>query len=227
MLARVRAAAVLGVQAFPVLVEADLQAGLPSFSTVGLPDEAVRESRDRVRSAIVNSGFPFPAARVTVNLAPADLRKEGSSFDLAIAVGLLAAQGLARAEAAADLLLVAELSLDGGLKPVRGVLPMALAARAAGFRGLVLPPENAAEAALVREIEVYPARTLAEVAAFLNGEQALVRAQAAEQEDAAETGTGLSRRCAARSSPAGPWRSRPPAGTTCSSSARPGRARRC
>ncbi len=190
MLARVRAAAVLGVQAFPVLVEADLQSGLPSFATVGLPDEAVRESRDRVRSAIMNSGFPFPAARVTVNLAPADLRKEGSSFDLAIAIGLLAAQGLANAEVAADLLLVAELSLDGGLKPVRGVLPMALAARAGGFRGLVLPPENAAEAALVREIEVYPARTLAEVAAFLNGEQVLVRAQSAEQEDNAVAGDG-------------------------------------
>ncbi len=109
MLARVCAAAVLGVQAFPVLVKTDLQAGLPSFSTVGLPDEAVRESRDRVRSAIMNSGFAFPAARVRVNLAPTDVRKEGSSFDLAIAVGLLAAPGLARAEAAVDLWLVAGL----------------------------------------------------------------------------------------------------------------------
>jgi magnesium chelatase family protein len=158
------------------------------FSTVGLPDEAVRESRDRVRSAITNSGYAFPAARVTVNLAPADLRKEGSSFDLAIAIGLLAAQGLASAEAAADLLLVAELSLDGGLKPVRGALSVALAARERGIRGLVLPPGNAAEAALVREVEVYPARNLAEVVAFLNGERALKRAAAAEQEDADEAG---------------------------------------
>ncbi|HWR97565.1 MAG TPA: YifB family Mg chelatase-like AAA ATPase [Candidatus Methanoperedens sp.] len=176
MLARVRAAAVLGVQAFPVLVEADLQSGLPTFSTVGLPDEAVRESRDRVRAAIVNSGFAFPAGRVTVNLAPADLRKEGSAFDLAIAVGLLAAQGLARAEAAAGLLLVGELSLDGGLKQVRGVLPVALAARDAAERGLIVPPANAAEAALVRGLEVYPARSLAEVVAHLNGEAALERA---------------------------------------------------
>jgi magnesium chelatase family protein len=190
VLSRVRAAAVLGVQAFPVIVETDLQAGLPTFSTVGLPDEAVRESRDRVRSAITNSGFAFPAARVTVNLAPADLRKEGSSFDLAIAVGLLAAQGLANAAAAADLLLVAELSLDGGLKPVRGALPVALAARERGYRGLVLPPANAAEAALVREIEVYPARSLADVVAFLNGEQALTRAAPAEHDDAAEAGDG-------------------------------------
>ena len=111
---------------------------------------------------------------------------------------------------------------------MRGVLPIALAARESGLRGLVLPPENAAEAALVREVEVYPARTLAEVVAFLNGEQALERAPAAEQEDAGRgRETARSRRCAARSSPAGRWRSRPPAGTTCSSSARPGRARRC
>jgi magnesium chelatase family protein len=183
MLARVRAAAVLGVQAFPVLVEADLQAGLPTFSTVGLPDEAVRESRDRVRAAIMNSGFAFPAGRVTVNLAPADLRKEGSSFDLAIAVGLLAAQGLARAEAAADLLLIGELSLDGGLKEVRGMLPIALAAREQGARGMVVPPGNAAEAALVREIEVYPAKTLAMVVAFLNGEEAIERAAGAGEEE--------------------------------------------
>ncbi|HEY5999505.1 MAG TPA: YifB family Mg chelatase-like AAA ATPase [bacterium] len=176
MLARVRSAAVLGVQAFPVLVEADLQSGLPTFSTVGLPDEAVRESRDRVRAAIVNSGFAFPAGRVTVNLAPANLRKEGSAFDLAIAIGLLAAQGLARAEASAGLLLLGELSLDGGLKAVRGVLPVALAARDGGERGLVVPPANAAEAALVRGLEVLPARNLAEVVAHLNGEAALERA---------------------------------------------------
>ena len=193
MLARIHAAAVLGVQAFPVLVEVDLQAGLPQFSTVGLPDEAVRESRDRVRSAITNSGFAFPATRVTVNLAPATLRKQGSSFDLAIAVGLLGAQGLARAEAAVDLLLFAELSLDGSLKPVRGVLPVALAARERGIRGLILPPDNAAEAALVREIEVYPARTLADVVDSLNGGRPLERQAAADHdvEDGCEVGESL------------------------------------
>src|SRR5512139_280403 len=111
MLARINAAAVLGIQAFPVLVEADLQSGLPTFSTVGLPDEAVRESRDRVRAAIANSGYPFPAGRVTVNLAPAALRKEGSGFDLAIAIGLLAAQGVVGLAGVEGLLLVAELSL--------------------------------------------------------------------------------------------------------------------
>jgi magnesium chelatase family protein len=190
MLSRVRAAAVLGVQAFTVVVEADLQAGLPTFCTVGLPDEAVRESRDRVRAAIMNSGYPFPSGRVTVNLAPADLRKEGSAFDLAIAVGLLSAQGLVRAEAAADLLLIGELSLDGGLKEVRGVLPVALEVRGTGRRGLVVPPGNAAEAALVREVEVYPARSLVDVVSFLNGEGRLERAAAVEDGDPEAEGAG-------------------------------------
>jgi magnesium chelatase family protein len=176
MLASVNAAADLGIQAFPVLVEADLQAGLPSFSTVGLPDEAVRESRDRVRSAIVNSGYAFPAGRVTVNLAPANLRKEGSGFDLAIAVGLLAAQGLVRLGSTADLLLMGELSLDGGLKPVRGVLPLAIAAREHGYRGVVLPCGNAAEAPLVPEVEAYPARRLGDVVEAFNGGPPLARA---------------------------------------------------
>jgi magnesium chelatase family protein len=175
MLARVNAAAVLGIRAFPVLVEADLQLGLPSFSTVGLPDEAVRESRDRVRAAILNAGYPFPTGRVTVNLAPADLKKEGSGFDLAIAVGLLAAQGLARLADCGDVLFVGELSLDGGVKPVRGVLPVALAAREAGFGRVVVSPENAREAALVREIAVHPAATLTAVVEFLNGATALER----------------------------------------------------
>jgi len=187
MLSRVSAAAVLGIQAFPVLVEVDLQSGLPSFSTVGLPDEAVRESRDRVRAAIMNSGYAFPSSRVTVNLAPADLRKEGSGFDLAIAVGLLAAQGLVQLEAAADLLLVGELSLDGGLKPVRGVLPVAIAARERGYRGVVLPPESAAEAALVREVEVYPARRLEDVVAAFNGGPQLLRSTPAAPSDTGTT----------------------------------------
>jgi magnesium chelatase family protein len=185
MLARVSAAAVLGIQAFPVLVEADLQSGLPSFSTVGLPDEAVRESRDRVRAAITNSGYAFPAGRVTVNLAPADLRKEGSGFDLAIAVGILAAEGLVRLDSEGDLMLVGELSLDGGLKPVRGVLPVAIAARERGYRGVVLPPESAAEAALVREVEVYPARRLEDVVASFNGEAPLPRSVPTEPAAAA------------------------------------------
>ncbi len=173
VLARVHAATVLGIHAFPVEVEVDLQDGLPSFATVGLPDAAVRESRDRVRAALINSGFPPPEGRVTVNLAPADLRKEGSGFDLAIAVGLLAAAGRLPLSPPSDFLFVGELSLDGGMKAVRGILPMALAARERGFRGLVVPPSNGPEAALVRDLDVYTVRSLGEAADFLVGDKEL------------------------------------------------------
>jgi len=169
-LARIHSAAVLGIHAFPVEVEVDIQEGLPSFSTVGLPDAAVRESRDRVRAALINSGFEFPSGRVTVNLAPAGLRKEGSGFDLAIAVGLLSAAGSIPHEGGEGILMVGELSLDGSLKAARGILPVALAAREHRFRGVIVPPPNVTEAALVREVSVFGAPTLREVAAFLGGE---------------------------------------------------------
>jgi magnesium chelatase family protein len=171
VLARVHAATVLGIHAFPVEVEVDLQDGLPSFATVGLPDAAVRESRDRVRAALINSGFPPPEGRVTVNLAPADLRKEGSGFDLAIAVGLLAAAGRLPLSPPSDFLFVGELSLDGGMKAVRGILPMAIAALERGYRGLVVPPANGPEAALVRDLDVYTVGSLGEAADFLLGEK--------------------------------------------------------
>lgn len=169
-LARIHSAALLGIHAFPVEVEVDIQEGLPSFSTVGLPDAAVRESRDRVRAALVNSGFEFPSGRVTVNLAPAGLRKEGSGFDLAIAVGLLCAAGSVPLERGEGILMVGELSLDGSLKAARGILPVALAARDQGFHSVIVPPPNVMEAALIREVTVYAAPTLREVAAFLGGE---------------------------------------------------------
>jgi magnesium chelatase family protein len=175
-LATVHSAALLGIHAFPVEVEVDLQRGLPSFSTVGLPDSAVKESRDRVRAAILNSGFPFPEDRVTVNLAPADLRKEGSGFDLAIAVALLAVGGHLSTVPPADMMLLGELSLDGGLKGVRGILPAAITAREGGYRKLIVPPANAGEAALVRGLTVYCAGTLGEVAAFFREEGPLPEA---------------------------------------------------
>lgn len=180
VLARVNSVAVLGIHAFPVEVEVDLQEGLPLFSTVGLPDVAVKESRDRVRAAIINSGFPFPDERVTVNLAPADLRKEGTGYDLAIAVALLTVGGQLPAAAGSDLLFVGELSLDGRLKEVRGVLPAAIAAREKGCRGLILPAANAGEASMVRGLEVFPAGSLAEVAGHLLGEGSLDAAVAGE-----------------------------------------------
>ena len=168
MLACVRTAAVFGVEASVVQVEVDVSFGLPTFGMVGLPDASVRESRDRVRSAIRNSGFEFPPHRVTVNLAPADIRKAGSAFDLPIALGILAATGLVTRRDIADTLLLGELSLDGAIQPVRGVLPVAAAARRERCDGLLLPVRNAAEASVVEGLRLYPVRSLPEAVAALN-----------------------------------------------------------
>jgi magnesium chelatase family protein len=145
MLACLRTAAVFGVDACPVHVEVDVSFGMPRFTLVGLPDVGVRESRDRVRSAIRNSGFEFPAHRITVNLAPADVRKAGASFDLPIALGILAAQGIVERRHIADVVLLGELSLDGSIHPARGVLPIAAAARREGVSAILLPVPNASE----------------------------------------------------------------------------------
>ncbi len=169
MLSAVLSGAVSGVQGFVVRVEADVSRGLPSFSTVGLGDSAVREGKDRVGAAIRNSGFRFPDDRVTVNLAPADIRKVGAAFDLPIAVSVLAATGQADQARLGRLLIVGELALDGSTRPVRGVLPMAMAARGAGLTGIVVPPGNAAEASVVDELEVLPAATLSSAVRVLSG----------------------------------------------------------
>ena len=168
MLACMRTAAVFGIEACGVQVEVDVSFGLPSFNMVGLPDASVRESRDRVRSAIRNSGFEFPGHRITVNLAPADIRKAGSSFDLPIALGVLAASGTVSRRNIEDVLLIGELSLDGGIHPARGVLPVAAAARRDGFRALVLPRPNHAEAAVVEGLQLFAVRSLAEAVDALN-----------------------------------------------------------
>ena len=160
VLASLRSAAVFGVDAFPVLIEVDVAFGLPHFTMVGLPDATVRESRDRVRSAIRNSGFEFPPHRITVNLAPADVRKGGSSFDLPIALGLLAASGPLARHTVEDTVVLGELSLDGGINAIRGVLPIAVAARRLGLKRLLLPPQNAAEACAVKGLEVCIVRAL-------------------------------------------------------------------
>ncbi len=143
MLAKVYSVAVNGLEAHSVEVEVDLAAGLPMFTVVGLPDMTVLESRDRVRSALRNSGFSFPQRKITINLAPADLRKEGSGFDLPMAVGILAAEGLVPAEVLREIVMVGEVSLEGGVKPVHGVLSMALACRRRAVKGLLVPVENA------------------------------------------------------------------------------------
>jgi len=162
VLSRLRSAAVFGVEAYPVQIEVDVSFGLPSFTMVGLPDTTVRESRDRVRLAIRNSGFEFPPHRITVNLAPADVRKAGSSFDLPIALGVLATTGQLAPAVLDDTLVLGELSLDGGINSIRGVLPIAVAARRLGATRLLLPPQNAAEASVVEDLIVCVARSLAD-----------------------------------------------------------------
>jgi magnesium chelatase family protein len=172
MLARVKSGALLGVEAYIVEVEVDLAPGLPAFTTVGLPETAVKESKDRVKAAVKNSGYRFPGNRVTINLAPADIRKEGTGFDLPVAVGILAAQGLLPPEAPESYLLYGELSLCGRLRPTRGVLSLALATRAAGL-ALIIPQTNAKEAGVVPGVDIYPAEHLSQVVEFLSGREPL------------------------------------------------------
>ncbi|RTR29027.1 YifB family Mg chelatase-like AAA ATPase [Deinococcus radiophilus] len=171
MLARVRSAALIGVDAVPVEVEVDVSPGLPSFMVVGLPDQAVSEARERVRAAVRNSGLPFPAARITVNLAPADLRKEGPLYDLPIALGVLAAQELLPLTALREVLCAGELALDGSLRPVAGGVNLALLGADLNLPVLV-PAGNAAEAALI-EVPVYGAGTLLDAMRHLSGQAIL------------------------------------------------------
>ena len=179
VLASLKSAAVFGVDAHPVQIEVDVSFGLPHFTMVGLPDATVRESRDRVRSAIKNSGFEFPPHRITVNLAPADVRKAGSSFDLPIALGLLATSGQLTRRAVDDTVVLGELSLDGAINGIRGVLPIAIAARRLGLRRLLLPPQNAAEACVVDGLDVCVVRSLPEALEALNYPERAERVPAA------------------------------------------------
>ena len=169
MLARVYSSAVIGIEAYVVEVEVDISQGLPSFSTVGLPEGAVRESKERVKTSIKNSGYHFPADRITVNLAPADIKKEGAAFDLPMALGILTATGLVSETSHTECLVLGELSLDGLIRPIKGALPMAVKAKEKGFKGIFLPPENASEAAVVDGIRVYPVETLSELVEVLAG----------------------------------------------------------
>ena len=166
---RVFTATVVGLEAFAVEVEVDLAFGLPGTTIVGLPDNAVRESRERIRAALRNSGYDYPDRRVTINLAPADIRKEGAGFDLPMAIGLLAATGVLPEEVLPGHLFLGELALDGRLKATRGVLPVALMAREQGFAALVVPRENGPEAALVPGLKVLPFGHLSEVVEYFHG----------------------------------------------------------
>jgi magnesium chelatase family protein len=173
VLARSHSAGVLGIEAYTVEIEADVALGLPTYQLVGLPDSAVKEGAVRVRAALENSGFGLPPRRVIVNLAPADVRKDGAAFDLPVALSILVALGKLPQDALAGLLFVGELGLDGRLRRVLGSLPMALHARRAGFAGICLPAACAGEARVVRDLPVYPAETLREVVEMLTGERPL------------------------------------------------------
>jgi magnesium chelatase family protein len=169
VLAKVLSSAVIGIEAYLVEVEVDITQGLPTYTTVGLPEASVKESKERVKAAIKNSGYTFPDDRITVNLAPAHIKKEGTGFDLPIALGILAATKVVPQSIISKHLILGELSLDGRVKPVRGSLSMALAAQEAGFSGIIVPFENGKEASVVKEIATYPVKTLSQVVDFLRG----------------------------------------------------------
>ena len=181
MISRVQSGAVLGIDGYSVEVEVNLAMGIPGMSIVGLPDAAVKESSDRVEAAIKNTNLDMPLKKVTVNLAPADIKKEGSAFDLPIAIGILAANGLIDKEALAKYMILGELSLDGRVKRIKGALSIATQARDSGLEGLLLPAENSAEAAVVEGVNVYPVKDLPAVVAFLNGDLVIEPAQSNAQ----------------------------------------------
>ncbi len=168
MLARVWSASIVGIDALKVGVEIDVSGGLPGIVVVGLPDMAVQESKERVKAALKNAGYAFPMRKIVINLAPADLRKEGPSFDLPMSIGILAASEQVNPQLLGDYLFVGEVSLDGSLRAVTGVLPIAAAAEKMGISGLIVPADNAQEAAIVKGLAVYGFKTLSEVVNFLN-----------------------------------------------------------
>lgn len=179
MLAKVLSSAVIGIDAFPVEVEVDIARGLPHFTTVGLPETSVKESKERVKAAIKNSGYSFPDDRITVNLAPAHIKKEGTGFDLPMAIGILAASNILPQPLLRDLLFLGELSLDGRIKPVVGSLSMAITAQKTGYKGIVVPYANRKEASVVKDLKVYAAQNLAQVVEFIRDGNSI---QAEEQD---------------------------------------------
>lgn len=174
MLSKIKSCALEGIDGYPVEVEVDITQGMPSFAIVGLGDAAINEAKERVRSAIKNTGYEFPVKRITINLAPANVRKEGSAFDLPIAVGLLAATSQIPTGELDKYAFIGELSLGGGLKPVGGVLPMTINLMESGVRNIILPAGNAPEAAVVKGINVIPARDISEVIRYLSGEKEIL-----------------------------------------------------
>jgi magnesium chelatase family protein len=187
MIAKIFSAYHLGIEASPVEVEVDLTPGAFHYVTVGLPDAAVKESQNRILAAMKNSGFEPPIKKITVNLAPADVRKEGSAFDLPIALAMLAAQGIIKKEKLKNIFAIGELALDGRVKPVRGILSVSIAVKKQKDALLLVPSENAAEAAVVEGVSAIPADNLAQAVSWLNGEISIARAQAVMPSWDAET----------------------------------------
>lgn len=184
MLSKVCSFGLQGIDSYLVTAEADISRGLPSFDVVGLPDAAVREARDRVRAAAKNSGFDFPTARIVINLAPADTKKSGTAYDLALLIAVLKASGAAVPDTD-GIAFIGELSLGGELRAVHGVLPMLLGAKALGIKQVIIPFENAAEGAVAKDTEVYAAKTVAEVLRHLSGEERLTPCSAMQFDEAA------------------------------------------
>ena len=176
MLVKTYAAALQSIQAQTVTIEVNCTRG-SYFQLVGLPDTAIKESQDRIISAIESSGYKFPGKRIVINMSPADLRKEGAAYDLPLAIGLLAADGQIPADSLEDYMIMGELSLDGSVRPIHGALPIAIQARSECFRGFILPEANAREAAVVNRLEVHAARSLREVIAMLSGEEPLPKVE--------------------------------------------------
>jgi magnesium chelatase family protein len=189
MLARVWSASIVGIDAIKVGVEVDVSGGLPGIVVLGLPDSAVQESRERVKATLKNAGFAFPMRKIVINLTPADLRKEGPSFDLPISVGILAASEQVNADLLGDYLFLGEVSLDGSLRAVAGVLPIAATAQKMGITGLVVPIDNAQEAAVVEGLAVYGCKNLSEVVDLLNNP---LRHKPAQLDETVETGHDVS-----------------------------------
>ena len=171
MLARIWSASIVGIDAVKVGVEVDISGGLPGIVILGLPDSAIQESKERVKATLKNAGFAFPLRKIVINLTPADLRKEGPAFDLPISVGILTASEQVNADLLGDFLFLGEVSLDGSLRPVAGVLPIAATAKKMGITGLVVPVDNAQEAAVVEGLAVYGCKDIADVVDLLNNPQ--------------------------------------------------------
>ena len=214
VLASVQSMGLTGIQGYPVTVEAYCVDGMPMFEIVGLPDAAVKESRERVRAAMSACHTPFPVARLTLNLAPADVRKEGPAYDLPIALAILAAMGRLDAETMAGMAAVGELSLSGGVMGVRGALSMAIAAKESGLRAIMLPASNAAEAACIEGLDVLPVAHLSEAIAA-GGGSSRCAPDPTPSCWAKRKSCAISRMCVARRARSARWKSRRRAATTC------------